>query len=80
MTYYIILEGESMDVCKYDAGILGETTKAMFYPNRGFTRLSRIINDYPEMVEKITILSDQNKKMTITQFLDVLKKYKIASL
>lgn len=80
MTYYIVLEGESMDVCRYDAGILGETTKAMFYPNKGFTRLVKIIEEHPEMIEKVKIFSDDNKKIDVEKFLNILKKYKIASL
>jgi hypothetical protein len=79
MTYYIVLEGESTEVCKYDAGILGEASKTMFYPNKGFSRLLKIINDHPEMIDGVTIYTESNKQISVEQFITDLKKFKIAS-
>jgi hypothetical protein len=73
MTYYIILEGESPEVAQYDSGILGETTKSSFYPNRGFSRLVKIINDHPDLLETLKILDDTNKSYTANQFLKKLE-------
>lgn len=77
MTYYIILEGESNDVAQYDSGILGEATKKMFYPNKGFTRFIKIVNEYPEYLETIKILDDNNKSYTPEQFLKKIEKLQI---
>ena len=73
MTYYIILEGESPEVAQYDSGILGETTKLTFYPNKGFSRLVKIINEHPEFLETLKILDDDNKSYTTSQFLKKLE-------
>jgi len=77
MTYYIILDGESNDVCQYDSGILGETTKVAFYPNKGFTRFIKIVNEHPEFLETMKILDDNNKSYTPNQFLKKIEKLKI---
>lgn len=78
MTYYIILEGESKEVMQYDSGILGETSKTMFYPEKGFTRFTKIVNEFPDMLETATILDETNKKYTPEQFLKKIGKLKIA--
>jgi len=78
MTYYIILEGENTEVAQYDSGILGETTKKMFYPNKGFTRFTKIVNEHPEFLEGIQILDDNNKSYTPNQFLKKIENLKIA--
>jgi len=78
MTYYIILEGENTEVCQYDSGILGETTKKMFYPNKGFTRFTKIVNEHPEFLEGMKILDDNNKSYTPNQFLKKIENLKIA--
>jgi len=80
MTYYIILEGEKPEVCQYDSGILGETTKAAFYPNKGFTRFTKIVNEHPEFLEGMKILDDNNKSYTPNQFLKKIEKLKIMLL
>lgn len=78
MTYYIILKDENPEVMQYDSGILGETTKKMFYPNKGFTRFTRIVNEHPELLETIKILDDTNKSYTPSQFLKQIEKLTIA--
>lgn len=79
MTFYIILEGESPEVTQYDSGILGETTKTTFYPEKGFTRFSKIVESFPEMVETMTILDDTNKKYTANEFLKKIGKLNLAT-
>jgi hypothetical protein len=80
MTYYIILEGESKEVIQYDSGILGNTTQTTFYPEKGFTRFTKIVNEFPDMLETATILDETNKKYTPNEFLKKISKLKIASI
>ena len=80
MTYYIILEGESPEVIQYDSGILGEASKTTFYPEKGFTRFTKIVNEFPDMLETATILDETNKKYTPNEFLKKIGKLKIAGL
>ncbi len=78
MTYYIILEGENPEVVQYDSGILGETTKTTFYPEKGFTRFAKIVNEFPDMLKTVIILDDTNKKYTANEFLKKISKLKFA--
>jgi hypothetical protein len=78
MIYYIILETDSPDIIQYDAGILGESSKTMFYPEKGFIRFSKIVNEFPDMLETIIILDETNKKYTPNGFLKKISKLKIA--
>jgi len=80
MTFYILLEGETPEVLQYDSGILGETTKTTFYPQKGFTRFTKIVNEFPDMLEKITILDETNKKYSPEQFLKKIGKLKLATM
>ena len=79
MTYYIILKDEKPEVCQYDSGILGETTEKAFYPNKGFTRFIKIVNEHPEFLEEMKILDDNNKSYTANQFLKKLEGLLIVS-
>ena len=78
MTYYIILETDSPDIVQYDAGTLGSTTKTTFYPEKGFTRFIKIVDEFPDLLETATILDENKKKYTPEEFLKAIGKLKIA--
>lgn len=82
MTYYILLEGESKELLMYDYCTLGELTSngKKFYANAGFGRLLRISKDTPEMLEKVEIYNDENKHLTIEQFLRILSTCKVEQI
>ena len=42
-----------------------------------FSLLNKIINQKPEMLEQIQIIDEQKKNYTITEFLDIVEKWKI---
>ena len=79
MTYYIILETDSPDIVQYDAGILGESTKTSFYPDKGFTRFVKIVNEFPDLLETATILDETKKKYTPNEFLKKIGKLNMMS-
>ena len=79
MTYYIILEGENPEVAQYDSGILGESTEKMFYTNKGFTRLVKIVNEHPEFLTNMKILDDNNKSYDVNQFMTKIKNLKLVT-
>ena len=81
MTYYILLKGEPRENAMYDACILGEVTddNKKFYPNRGFSRLQKMSQNSPELLEDVEIFNDTGKKFTIVQFLRILDTLQIQS-
>ena len=80
MTYYIILKGDEPDIIQYDSGTLGNTTKTTFYPEKGFTRFAKIVNELPDLLETATILDETSKKYTPTEFLKKISKLKMGNL
>jgi len=80
MTYYMTLNDDSSDIIQYDVGILGETTKKSFYPNRGFERFKNIINLHPEKIPEMNIFDDNEKKYSAEQFINIISKLKIMEL
>ena len=80
MTYYILFPNETKENLIYDANILGESTKTTFYPNRGFYRFTRAINELnEESIIKIQLFDEQDKQYNVEQFLKLLSKLTIST-
>ncbi len=77
MIYYLLLDGDNERDSIYETNMLGEESFKVFYPSLGFTLLSRIINQKPEMLERLKIVDEQKTSYTITEFLDKMEKWKI---
>ncbi len=58
---------------------LGEESLGSFYPEQGWVALNNMINTSPESLENYTILDEQGKKYSLTEFLDLVEKLKIKS-
>ena len=61
----------------FSSNILGEESLGSFYPEQGWTALNNMINNSPESLENYTMLNEQGKKYTLTEFLDTVEKLKI---
>ena len=77
MTYYILHKKESKENLMFRSNILGEESLGSFYPEQGWTALNNMIHKSPESLENYTILNEQGKKYTLTEFLDTVEKLKI---
>ena len=69
MTYYLLLEDSHVEI--------GEESLGKFWPSDGLKALYKIMNETPEMLSKITIKTDQNTDLTITEFIDTLGSLKM---
>tara|TARA_Y100000593_G_C4267382_1_gene315519 strand:- start:901 stop:1146 length:246 start_codon:yes stop_codon:yes gene_type:complete len=76
-SYYILLPGDDKKDLVNDTNILGEVSFGNFWPGGGFKALSKIINEKPDYIDDIEILSDMGKKLSITEFLDMISKLKV---
>ena len=76
MTYYILLESDSIEDI-WDENILGEESFGTFYAGNGFKALNIMVEREPEALENVLIIDERKKKYTLTEFLDVIKKWKI---
>ena len=77
MTYFILHKKESKENLMFSSNILGEESLGSFYPEQGWTALNSMIHKSPESLENYTILNEQGKKYTLTEFLDTVEKLKI---
>ena len=78
MTYYILLEGDSKNAI-WDENILGEESFGTFYTGNGFKALNNIVTEQPELLETTTIIDEKKKSYSVSEFLDLIGKWKIMS-
>ena len=78
MTYYILLENDSIEDI-WDENILGEESFGTFYAGNGFKALNNMVMRQPNLLENARILDEKNKPYTVEEFLDLLKKWRIMS-
>ena len=76
MTYYILLENDSIDDI-WDQNILGEESFGKFYVGSGYKALTNMINKDPEVLESIAIIDEKKNSYSVEEFLDLIKKWKI---
>ena len=78
MTYYILLKDDSIEDI-WDENILGEESFGTFYTGNGFKAFNNIVQRQPELLETVTIIDEKKNSHSITEFLDLVGKWKIMS-
>ena len=78
MTYYILLNNDSVEDI-WDENILGEESFGTFYTGNGFKALNNIVTKKPELLETVTIIDEKKKSYSVSEFLDLIGKWKIMS-
>tara|TARA_E500000318_G_scaffold75872_1_gene70470 strand:- start:1483 stop:1719 length:237 start_codon:yes stop_codon:yes gene_type:complete len=78
MTYYILLDNDSIEDI-WDENILGEESFETFYTGNGFKALNNIVVRQPELLETVTIVDEQKRTYEVSEFLDLITKWKIMS-
>jgi|TARA_R110000822_G_scaffold93744_1_gene215508 hypothetical protein len=78
MTYYILLKDDSVEDI-WDENILGEESFGTFYTGNGFKAFNNIVQRQPELLETVTIIDEKKNSHSVTEFLDLVGKWKIMS-
>ena len=78
MTYYILLENDSIEDI-WDENILGEESFGKFYVGSGYKALTNMINREPEVLESIAIIDEKKNPYSVGEFLELISKWKIMS-
>ena len=78
MTYYILLENDSIEDI-WDENILGEESFGKFYIGSGYKALTNMINKEPEVLESIAIIDERKNPYSVEEFLELISKWKIIS-
>ena len=76
MTYYILLEGDSVDEL-WDNNTLGEESFGTFVTGNGFKALNNIVVRQPNLLETLTILDEKKNQYSVEEFLNLIQKWKI---
>ena len=78
MTYYILIGNDSVEDI-WDENILGEESFETFYTGNGFKALNNIVIRQPDLLETVTIIDEQKRTYEVSEFLDLITKWKIMS-
>jgi hypothetical protein len=76
MKYYIILPGD-LESKLSDANLIGESSFNNFWSGGGLKVLMNILDKRPEMIPTVSIVTDQNKIISIEQFLTDIRNLNI---
>ena len=72
MQYYILMPGDKESELS-DANLLGESSFGTFWSGQGLKVLMLMVDKRPELLESIIIKTDQNKTVTVAEFLFDIK-------
>ena len=78
ITYYILGPDDTeQDVMNSTSNVLGEISFNTFHTQEGFSILMHLINQALPELENIRIKDSKGNTLSITEFLDSIKKYQI---
>ena len=77
MQYYLLLENDNEKDSFYDSNLLGDESFGKFDSGQAFKTLTRIVENQPEALDKAKVITDTGIRLSITEFLDAIKKLKI---
>ena len=63
----------------WDENILGEESFGTFYTGNGFKALDNIVMNNPDLLENVAIIDEQKNPYSVSEFLDLIAKWKIMS-
>ena len=76
MHYYILMPGDKESELS-DVNSLGEASFDVFWAERGLKILMDVVEQTPELLPIVTIITDKGKKLTVEQFLTEIQSLKI---
>jgi hypothetical protein len=75
--YFILLPGDTEEAVFLETHLIGESSFTSFYAGTGFKVLKKIIENKPELMPDVRIISDENKRFSVEEFLEILKSFRI---
>ena len=77
MQYFIMMPGDTEMDAWLDSNLLGESSFKVFWAGQGLGTLMKMVESQPELLEHVTIKTDQNQTLTVTEFLDKIQKLQV---
>lgn len=72
-----MMPGDTEQDSWLDSNLLGESSFKVFWAGQGLKTLMKMVEGQPELLEHVTIKTDQNQTLTVTEFLDNIKKLQV---
>lgn len=73
MDYYLLLPDDTEDDINYDTNLLGTVSFNKLWPGGAMNALINIVNNKPELLDDIRIITDQKKNVTLEEFLKLVE-------
>jgi len=77
MQYFLMMPGDTEQDSWLDSNLLGESSFKVFWAGQGLKTLMKMVEGQPELLEHVTIKTDQNQTLTVTEFLDKIQKLQV---
>ena len=78
MQYFIMMPDDDETSAMFEANLLGEDNGfGVFWSGSGLRALMRVVEINPELLPSISIKTDKNETLTVTEFLDKIKKLEV---
>ena len=71
------MSGDTKEAISSSNNVLGEISFKSFYAENGFRALRNMIERYPDVLEDVSIIDDNMKKYSVSQFLDLIAPLKL---
>ena len=72
MQYFLMMPGDTEETAMYDSNLLGESSFHVFWGGQGLKILMKMVEEAPEALEHVKIITDRRESITITEFLDTI--------
>jgi len=72
MQYFIMMPGDTEETATYESNLLGESSFKVFWAGQGLKILMKMVEEDPESLEHVKIVTDRRQTITVTEFLDTI--------
>lgn len=78
MDYYLKMPGDTLENLTYESNLLGtDNGFGVFWAGQGMKILLKIVNEEPEALGVLEILTDTGRKYSVTEFMDNIEKLNV---
>tara|TARA_R100001244_G_scaffold115903_1_gene85999 strand:+ start:228 stop:455 length:228 start_codon:yes stop_codon:yes gene_type:complete len=67
-----MMPGDTEETATYESNLLGESSFKVFWAGQGLKILMKMVEEDPESLEHVKIVTDRRQTITVTEFLDTI--------
>ena len=77
MQFYLLMHGDTEQDTLDEANLLGEESLGNFWPGSGLGVLMRLVEEAPEALPTVRIVTDHKQTMGVGEFLEKISTLKV---